>query len=97
MCEALDDVEWSIPLVPVLANVTVQPTIDIVQIKDNLVRQISGRVRWREAMEFLVTNGVRELVEIGSGKVLTGMLRKVEHPFALTNVGNLVEVEEWLK
>jgi len=97
MRKALDEIEWSDPLVPVLANVTVQPTQDIAQIKDNLVRQVSGRVRWRETMEFLVANGVKELVEIGSGKVLTGMLRKVEHPFSLVNIGNLTEIEEWFK
>ncbi len=93
MRKALDEIEWHVPLVPVLANVTVDPTTDIAQIKDNLVRQVSGRVRWRETMEFFVANGVQELVEIGSGKVLTGMLRKVEHPFVLRNIGNIEELD----
>ncbi len=97
MRKALDEIEWTTPLVPMVANVTVRPTIDIEQIKDNLVSQVSGRVRWRETMEFFAQNGVKELVEIGSGRVLTGMLRKVEHPFALVNVGDLEELKSILK
>lgn len=92
MRKALDEIEWVAPLVPIVANVTVRPTQNIAQIKDNLVKQVSGRVRWRETMEFFANNGVKELVEIGSGKVLTGMLRKVEHPFILRNIGNIEEL-----
>ena len=97
MRKALDEVEWRAPLVPIVANVTVLPTTDIIQIQDNLVRQVSSRVRWRETIDFFAQNGVKELVEIGSGKVLTGMLRKIEHSFTLRNVGNVMEVGEGLK
>jgi [acyl-carrier-protein] S-malonyltransferase len=93
MRKALDEIEWTKPLVPIISNVTVKPTQDVSEIKDALVKQISGRVRWRETIEFLAQNGVNELIEIGSGKVLTGMLRKVEHGFVLVNVGNIEELK----
>lgn len=93
MRKALDEIEWKKPLVPIVSNVTVRPTQDISDIKEALVSQVSGRVRWRETIEFLAQNGVKELVEIGSGKVLTSMLRKVEHSFKLTNVGNIEELK----
>ena len=83
---SLDKIEWSAPLVPIVCNVTVEPTTDIATIKENLVSQVSGRVRWRETMDFFAGSGVTELVEIGPGNVLTGMLRKVQHPFELRNV-----------
>ena len=93
MKKALDEIEWTIPLVPIVSNVTIKPTQDIAEIKDALIRQVSGRVRWRETIEFFAQTGVKELVEIGSGKVLTGMLRKVEHNFTLVNIGNIEELK----
>lgn len=97
MRKALDEIEWSMPLVPIVSNVTVNPTQDIDEIKDALVRQVSGRVRWRETIEYLAQHNVKDLVEIGSGKVLTGMLRKIEHGFNLTNVGNSAELDAFIQ
>ncbi len=97
MREALDEASFNVPLVPVVLNVTASASQDIPEIKGCLVKQISGRVRWRETMEYLSKQGIEHIVEIGSGKVLTGMLRKINHPFTLSNVGNIVELEEFLK
>jgi len=93
MRKALNEIEWFVPLVPIIPNVTVEPTSDIAIIKANLVHQVSGRVRWRETINYLAENGIKELIEIGPGKVLTGMLRKAEHPFTLVNIGNIEELK----
>jgi [acyl-carrier-protein] S-malonyltransferase len=74
MKEALDNVEIKSPIIPVVANVTADIVTDPAQIKELLVKQITGSVRWRETMLFLENKGVKEVVEIGSGKVLAGLV-----------------------
>lgn len=93
MMEALETIEWKSPILPIVSNVSVKPTQDIAEIKRSLVLQVSGRVRWRETIDFFSQNNIKELVEIGPGKVLTGMLRKIEHGFNLVNIGNVDELE----
>jgi [acyl-carrier-protein] S-malonyltransferase len=97
MSKSLNELSFIIPTVPVILNVTAKPSNNIDEIKNSLVKQISGRVRWREIISYFADNNVDTIVEIGSGKVLTGMLRKLEHNFTLKNVGNIIELEEFLK
>lgn len=78
MAEALADAEILVPRVPVVTNVTAGPTSDPAEIRERLVRQVTGQVRWRESVEWLAANGVNSLVEIGSGKVLTGLARRID-------------------
>ncbi|MCW7544949.1 ACP S-malonyltransferase [Aurantimonas litoralis] len=78
MAEALADAEILVPRVPVVTNVTAGPTSDPAEIRERLVRQVTGQVRWRESVEWLAANGVNALVEIGSGKVLTGLARRID-------------------
>lgn len=96
MIAALDKVTVIKPLVPVISNVTAEPTIDPAEIKQNLIEQICGKVRWRETLDKLAELGVEEIVEIGAGKVLTGMLKKTTHSFKLTNVSTIGEFEEFI-
>lgn len=76
MKEALAKAEIKVPLVPIIANVTADLIVDPDQIRELLVRQITGSVRWRETMLFLQSQGVEEIIEIGSGKVLAGMVSR---------------------
>ncbi len=71
---ALAKAEIKSPLVPVVANVTANIVSDANQIRDLLAQQITGSVRWRETMLFLASQGVEEIIEIGSGKVLAGLV-----------------------
>lgn len=71
---ALDKAEIKSPIVPVIANVTANLVTDVNEIRDLLVKQITGSVRWRETMLFMQKNGVEEIIEIGSGKVLAGLV-----------------------
>ncbi|MEY3197164.1 MAG: hypothetical protein RLZZ59_532 [Pseudomonadota bacterium] len=97
MKDALNNIEWRKPKVPVIQNVTVKLTSDVEEIKASLVTQVSGRVRWRETMEHLSNIGVKDCVEIGPSKVLTGLMRKVEHSFNLVNIGNISELKEFIE
>ena len=78
MAAALAETDIVSPVVQVIANVTAQATDDADTIRQLLVEQVTGSVRWRESMIWAADNGVTELVELGSGKVLTGMARRID-------------------
>jgi [acyl-carrier-protein] S-malonyltransferase len=93
MREALAAVKAKAPVVPVVANVVVQPVSDPDEIARRLVEQVTGRVRWRETVEWFGANGVTTLYEIGSGKVLSGLARRINREIATANVSTAAEVE----
>ena len=93
MREALASVEKRNPIVPLIANVRAAPVTDANEIADLLVEQVTGQVRWRETVEWFVSNGVTELYEIGSGKVLTGLARRISKDVSGAAVGNIEEIE----
>jgi len=76
MAEALAKVEMHAPAVPVIANVKAGPLTDPAAIRDSLVAQVTGTVRWRECVAHMAAQGVTLFVELGSGKVLTGLAKK---------------------
>ena len=78
MAAALADTAIAAPIVPVIANVTAEATSDPEVIRTLLVQQVTGSVRWRESMIWAADKGVTELVEIGTGKVLTGMAKRID-------------------
>ena len=78
MRHALDTVQKNDPVVPVIANVRATPVTDANEIATLLVAQVTGQVRWRETVEWFGANGVTTLYEIGSGKVLTGLARRID-------------------
>ena len=77
MAEALAGVTIKAPVVPVVANVTARPETDPEAIRRNLVDQVTGMVRWRESVAFLAGAGVDMFVEVGSGKVLSGLAKRI--------------------
>lgn len=97
MIKALDSVSIKQPLIPLIANVTADISTDPLEIKNNLVTQICKTVRWRETMDKFAEIGIEELVEIGSGSVLTGLARKTPHNFKLYNISTIKEMEDFLK
>lgn len=92
MAEALSGVTISVPAVPVVANVLAEPISDPEAIRGRLVDQVTGMVRWRETMAFLAGNGVDTVYEVGAGRVLTGMARRLEGVEA-RSVGTPEELE----
>ena len=93
MREALAGVARHAPSVPVVSNVTVAPTSDPDEITRSLVAQVTGRVRWRETVEWLAGNGVATLYEIGAGKVLSGLARRINRDVAVGAVGTPADVD----
>lgn len=93
MREALAGVAKHAPSVPLIANVVVQPISDPDEIAARLVEQVTGRVRWRETVDWFGANGVTTLYEIGSGKVLSGLARRIDRTIATANIGNAAEID----
>lgn len=77
MTEALSHVKIAAPKVPLVANVKASAVSDPEEIRRLLVAQVTGRVRWRESVGFMAANGVTETVEVGAGKALSGMIRRI--------------------
>jgi [acyl-carrier-protein] S-malonyltransferase len=87
MREALSKVQMNKPVVPLVANVTASAVSDPKEIVDLLVKQVTGTVRWRECVQYLAANGVTKIVEAGSGKVLTGLLKRIAKEVSGQSVG----------
>jgi len=96
MADALSKVDVSAPVVPLIANVTAGPVSDPAEIQRLLVEQVTGMVRWRESVETMKTMGVDTLIEVGSGKVLSGLARRIDRELTATNVGSPADVEAFL-
>ena len=87
MARALDDVDLEQPRVPLVANVLAAAVKNPELIRSLLVDQVTGRVRWRTSVEWMVENGVTEFWEIGAGKALSGMIRRIAKDTVTRNVG----------
>jgi len=97
MAEALEKVTLRPPAVPVVANVTAAPVGEPATIRRLLVEQVTGRVRWRESVLAMKAAGVGRLVELGSGKVLSGLARRIDPEVEGVACGTPAEVEAVLK
>jgi [acyl-carrier-protein] S-malonyltransferase len=97
MAEALANVTISAPVVPVVANVTASAVSDPNAIRRLLVEQVTGMVRWRECVLYMKEQGVERLVEVGSGKVLAGLTKRIDKDLAAVSVGTPADVESFLK
>jgi [acyl-carrier-protein] S-malonyltransferase len=86
MAEALADIEMRPPAVPLVANVTAQAVVEPDEIRRLLVAQVTGMVRWRECVLHMRDNGVESLVELGVGKVLTGLAKRIDRDLAAMSV-----------
>ncbi len=93
MREALAGVAKSNPVVPVIANVRAAPVTDANEIAALLVEQVTGQVRWRETVEWFAANGVTTLYEIGSGKVLTGLARRIDKTVNGISVNTAADID----
>jgi [acyl-carrier-protein] S-malonyltransferase len=97
MAEALAEVTMQAPCVPLVANVLAAPISDPDEIRNRLVEQVTGQVRWRETIEWMGANGVTNLMEVGSGKVLSGLARRINRDLASVAVGNPDDIEKALE
>jgi len=97
MAEALDGAAMRVPVVPLLANVSAAKTSDPGMIKAQLVQQVTGTVRWRESVIASGAMGVDNFLELGAGKVLSGLVKRILPGATVLNAGTPTEIEALLK
>jgi len=97
MEEALGNVTLKTPRVPVVANVTAAPTLDPDEIRELLVEQVIRMVRWRETVLLFKERDVEEIVEIGAGRVLAGLVKRIDRDLPASSVGTAAETEALMK
>lgn len=93
MADALAKVTINTPVVPVVANVVARAVSDPDEIRRLLVEQVTGTVRWRECVGYLAANGVTDIFEIGSGKVLAGLAKRIEKTLEAASLGTPADIE----
>jgi len=92
MAEALAGVDLQAPVVPLVANVRASAVTDPAEIRALLVEQVTGSVRWRESVLYMAAQGVTEIWEIGAGKALSGMIRRIDREITCRSIGTPEEV-----
>jgi [acyl-carrier-protein] S-malonyltransferase len=97
MRDALDRAAMAVPAVPVVANVTAAPVSEPDLIRDLLVRQVTGTVRWRECVAAMVASGCTRFVEIGAGRVLSGLMKRNAPEAQASALGTPADVEAFLR
>jgi [acyl-carrier-protein] S-malonyltransferase len=97
MGEALEQANVNVPAVPVIANVTASPVSEPDRIRKLLVEQVTATVRWRESIEAMKKEGVTRIFELGSGKVLAGLAKRIDREIEASSVGTPEDMEAALK
>jgi [acyl-carrier-protein] S-malonyltransferase len=93
MAEALASVDIKTPAVPVVANVLASAISAPAEIRKRLVEQVTGTVRWRECTQYMAHNGITDFYEVGQGKVLAGLVKRIEKSANATSVGTPADIE----
>lgn len=97
MKEALEKIEISNPSVPIIANVTAEPVTNPDEIRGNLVKQVTATVRWHESINHLSQKQIVNAFELGSGNVLTGLVRRIDRNIKCVPIGNSQQVKSVLE
>ncbi|MBF9022948.1 ACP S-malonyltransferase [Rhodobacterales bacterium FZCC0069] len=92
MAEALASVTLNAPVVPLVGNVMAGPSDDPALIRDNLITQVTGRVRWRESVMWMAQNDVTEAWEVGAGKALSGMVKRIAREMETKAIGTAADI-----
>ena len=96
MKQELQETEINLPIIPLIANVTAAPVSDPDEIRDLLVRQVTGTVRWRESVLAMKKLGVTQLVEVGAGKVLSGLVKRIDGDLSGVSLGGPEDIDEFI-
>ena len=96
MEEALNKLNFKTPLIPIISNVNVLPENNPDKLRKNLIDQVTGTVRWRETMEFAEKKGIKKIIELGSGKVLTGIAKRMIKDIVTINIENTEDFKNFM-
>ncbi len=94
MSQILSALTFQDPIVPIIANTTAQPLTKSKQLKDELLNQLCNSVQWQRSIEYMIDNGVSRFIEIGPGKVLTGLIKRINRDIETLNIGDTEAVNK---
>ena len=94
MKNKIENTNFLQPNPKIISNVTAKEEDDINKIKPLLIDQITSRVRWRESINYMIKEGVTNFLEIGPGKVLSGLVKKINKDVKISNINNLEDVND---
>ena len=92
LIEALNDVEFVEPTIPIIGNCTAQPLKSAEEIRGELIRQIASCVQWKRSVDFMIRSGVTNFLEIGPGKALAGMVKRIDRNANISNISDLESI-----
>jgi [acyl-carrier-protein] S-malonyltransferase len=84
------------PKPSIISNVTAKAENKISKIKELLIKQITSRVKWRESVDYMINNGVDEFVEIGPGKVLSGLVKRISKDVNVFNINSIDDITNYI-
>ncbi len=93
MSEIIATLSFSDPAIPIIGNTTAQPLTTSDLLKEELLRQLCNCVQWQRSIEYMIDNGVSTFIEIGPGKVLTGLIKRINKSVELINIGDVEAVK----
>jgi [acyl-carrier-protein] S-malonyltransferase len=88
MAKIIDTLSFGEPSVPIIGNTTAQPLTTAESIKEELLRQLCNCVQWQRSVEYMVSNGVSTFIELGPGKVLAGLIKRIDKNVKIMNIGD---------
>ena len=97
MKDKIQNTDFSEPSPRIISNVTAKEENDTNKIKGLLVDQITSRVKWRESVDYMIKNGVSDFIEIGPGKVLAGLVKKIDKNVKVRNINSLEDIQGYTK
>jgi len=94
MTEIVDGLSFHEPVIPIIGNTTAQPLTTAESVKAELLRQLCNCIQWQRSIEYMVNEGVSTFIEIGPGKVLTGLIRRINKDVKTINIGDTSAINE---
>ena len=93
MSSKIKDINFKNPIVEIITNVKAEPEIDSNKIKDLLIQQIYSKVRWRESVLYMKSKNINEFIEIGPGKVLSGLVKRINSKFITSSINSVEDIK----
>ena len=94
MTEIMATLPFREPAFPIIANTTAEPLTEVEELKAELLRQLCNGVQWQRSIEYMINNGVTTFIEIGQGKVLSGLIRRINRDVKTLNIGDAEAIEK---
>ena len=94
MKEKINDSDFLTPKPRIISNVTAKEEVDVNKIKPLLIDQITSRVRWRESVDYMINQGIKYFLEIGPGKVLSGLVKKINKDVKIKNINSVDDINK---